>query len=130
MAGGGITAPESGYAAKEILTRPFAALTLPFHETVLASWPAVAVLSGGNVDPLLLIKLVDHGLSAAGRYLVLRIVLGDRPGALRAGLDVGAVLGPGADELRHPPGQQRCADEPLPRQRPGDDLLARRASSR
>ena len=47
--------------------------------------PAVAVLSGGNIDPLLLIKLIDHGLSAAGRYLVLRIVMRDRPGAL-AGL--------------------------------------------
>jgi threonine dehydratase len=44
--------------------------------------PAVAVLSGGNVDPLLLTKLIDHGLTAAGRYLVLRIVLDDRPGAL------------------------------------------------
>jgi len=47
--------------------------------------PALAVLSGGNVDPLLLIKLIDHGLTSAGRYLVLRIVLDDRPGAL-AGL--------------------------------------------
>jgi threonine dehydratase len=47
--------------------------------------PAVALLSGGNVDPLVLTKLIDHGLSAAGRYLLLRIVLSDRPGAL-AGL--------------------------------------------
>jgi threonine dehydratase len=47
--------------------------------------PAVAVLSGGNVDPLLLTKLIDHGLSAAGRFLVLRVVVADRPGAL-AGL--------------------------------------------
>ena len=43
---------------------------------------AIAVLSGGNVDPLLLVKLISHGLSAAGRYLVLRIVLDDHPGAL------------------------------------------------
>jgi threonine dehydratase len=47
--------------------------------------PAVALLSGGNVDPLLLIKLIGYGLSAAGRYLVLRVVMADRPGAL-AGL--------------------------------------------
>ena len=47
--------------------------------------PAVAVCSGGNIDPRLLIKLIDHGLSAAGRYLVLRVVMADRPGAL-AGL--------------------------------------------
>ena len=47
--------------------------------------PAAAVLSGGNVDPLLLLKLIDHGLSAAGRYLVLRVVVDDQPGSL-AGL--------------------------------------------
>jgi threonine dehydratase len=47
--------------------------------------PAVALLSGGNIDPLLLTKLIDHGLSVAGRYLVLRVVMADRPGAL-AGL--------------------------------------------
>ncbi|MGH9103644.1 MAG: pyridoxal-phosphate dependent enzyme, partial [Acidimicrobiales bacterium] len=46
--------------------------------------PAVVLLSGGNVDPLLLMKCIDHGLSAAGRYLVVRIVLSDRPGALAA----------------------------------------------
>jgi threonine dehydratase len=46
------------------------------------SGPAVAVVSGGNVDPMLLTKLIEHGLSAAGRYLVLRVVLDDRPGAL------------------------------------------------
>jgi threonine dehydratase len=44
--------------------------------------PVVAVLSGGNVDPLLLTKLVEHGLSAAGRYLTLRVVMADRVGAL------------------------------------------------
>jgi threonine dehydratase len=49
---------------------------------VSGSGSAVAILSGGNVDPLLLTKLIDHGLSAAGRYLVLRVVVGDRPGAL------------------------------------------------
>jgi threonine dehydratase len=43
---------------------------------------AVAVLSGGNVDPLLLRRLIDHGLSAAGRYLRLRVILDDHPGSL------------------------------------------------
>ena len=55
--------------------------------------PAVAVLSGGNVDPLLLIKLIEHGLSAAGRYLRLRIVLPDRPGSLAAVTAAVAGLG-------------------------------------
>ncbi|WP_034268626.1 threonine ammonia-lyase [Actinospica robiniae] len=44
--------------------------------------PAVAVLSGGNVDPLLLLRLIRHGLSAAGRFLSLRLRVLDRPGAL------------------------------------------------
>jgi threonine dehydratase len=44
--------------------------------------PVVLVLSGGNVDPLLLTRLVEHGLTAAGRYLMVRVVLADKPGAL------------------------------------------------
>jgi threonine dehydratase len=63
--------------------------------------PALAVLSGGNVDPLLLMKLIDHGLSAAGRYLLLRIVLGDQPGAL-AGLTAAvARMGLNVLEVEH-----------------------------
>ena len=46
--------------------------------------PVVLVLSGGNVDPLLLTRLVEHGLTAAGRYLMVRVVLADKPGALAA----------------------------------------------
>jgi threonine dehydratase len=49
---------------------------------VPGSGPVVTVLSGGNVDPLLLIKLIDHGLTAAGRYVILRVVVDDRPGSL------------------------------------------------
>ncbi len=44
--------------------------------------PALAVLSGGNVDPLLLAKLIEHGLAAAGRFVRIRVVAPDRPGAL------------------------------------------------
>ncbi len=44
--------------------------------------PACCILSGGNVDPLLLMKLIHHGLTVAGRYLVLRVVMADRPGEL------------------------------------------------
>ena len=36
--------------------------------------PAVAVLSGGNIDPLLLGKVIRHGMAAAGRYLYLRVL--------------------------------------------------------
>ncbi|MEO8693800.1 MAG: threonine ammonia-lyase [Acidimicrobiales bacterium] len=46
------------------------------------SGPTVVVLSGGNVDALLLSRLIEHGLSVAGRYLRLRIDVPDRPGSL------------------------------------------------
>ncbi|HEY3920741.1 MAG TPA: threonine ammonia-lyase [Gaiellaceae bacterium] len=41
-----------------------------------------ALLSGGNIDPTLLLSVLRHGLTVAGRYLVLRSRLGDRPGEL------------------------------------------------
>jgi threonine dehydratase len=44
--------------------------------------PVCAVLSGGNVDPLLLMHLIRHGLSAGGRCLALRVTVPDRPGEL------------------------------------------------
>jgi threonine dehydratase len=44
--------------------------------------PVCAVLSGGNIDPTLLISVMQHGLTAAGRYLVIRSRLPDRPGEL------------------------------------------------
>ncbi|AJE85260.1 MULTISPECIES: threonine ammonia-lyase [Streptomyces] len=44
--------------------------------------PVVALLSGGNVDPLLMQRILRHGMAAAGRYLSLRVRLTDRPGAL------------------------------------------------
>lgn len=47
--------------------------------------PVVAVLSGGNVDPLVMQRTLRHGMAAAGRYLSLCLRLPDRPGAL-AGL--------------------------------------------
>jgi threonine dehydratase len=44
--------------------------------------PVVALLSGGNVDPLLLLRVLRHGLAASGRYLSFRLRIADRPGAL------------------------------------------------
>jgi threonine dehydratase len=43
---------------------------------------AVAILSGGNIDPTLLIQVMRHGLTLAGRYLVVRTRIPDRPGEL------------------------------------------------
>ncbi len=44
----------------------------------------VAILSGGNIDPMLMQRIVAHGLAASDRYLKLRIMLPDRPGQLAA----------------------------------------------
>ncbi|MFF3319623.1 threonine ammonia-lyase [Streptomyces sp. NPDC003035] len=44
--------------------------------------PVVAVLSGGNVDPLLMQRILRHGMAAGGRYLSLRLRVTDRPGVL------------------------------------------------
>jgi threonine dehydratase len=44
--------------------------------------PALALLSGGNIDATLLIEIARHGLTQAGRFLVMRTRLDDRPGAL------------------------------------------------
>jgi threonine dehydratase len=44
--------------------------------------PACAVLSGGNIDATLLIEVARHGLTQAGRFLVLRTRIEDRPGEL------------------------------------------------
>ncbi len=57
---------------------------------VRSDQPIAVVLSGGNVDSLLLSKLIEHGLSQAGRYLRMRIEVPDRPGSLAT---VAAVLG-------------------------------------
>jgi threonine dehydratase len=44
--------------------------------------PACALLSGGNIDASLLIEVARHGLTQAGRFLVVRTRIDDRPGAL------------------------------------------------
>jgi threonine dehydratase len=46
------------------------------------SGPVAIVLSGGNIDPTLLISVMRHGLTLGGRYLVTRTRIPDRPGEL------------------------------------------------
>ena len=44
--------------------------------------PVVTVLSGGNIDPLLMLRIIRHGMTAAGRYLQFSVVVPDSPGNL------------------------------------------------
>lgn len=50
--------------------------------------PVGVILSGGNIDPSLLITVMRHGLTRAGRYLVVRSRVPDRPGELLKLLDL------------------------------------------
>jgi threonine dehydratase len=61
----------------------------------------VGVLSGGNIDPLLLGKVIQHGMAAAGRYLNLRIRIPDRPGGLATLLTELGVAGANVIEVSH-----------------------------
>ena len=82
------------------------------HPTAFET-PAVAVLSGGNIDPLLLGKVIRHGMAAAGRYLYLRVNIPDLPGGL-------AVAAPRA----------RRGRRERPRGRPRADLAVTCTSTR
>ncbi|GGU73640.1 threonine ammonia-lyase [Streptomyces litmocidini] len=63
--------------------------------------PVVAVLSGGNVDPLLLQRILRHGMAAGGRYLSLRLRVTDRPGALATLLAVLTVVDANVLDVSH-----------------------------
>jgi len=68
---------------------------------IAGSGPVVCLLSGGNVDPMLLSTLLEHGLTVAGRYLRLRVVLSDRPGALARLTAALADLGLNVTDVEH-----------------------------
>jgi threonine dehydratase len=44
--------------------------------------PVAVVLSGGNVDSLLLLRIIRHGMAASGRYMTMKVRILDSPGML------------------------------------------------
>ncbi|MHB8468146.1 MAG: threonine ammonia-lyase [Gaiellaceae bacterium] len=74
------------------------------------SGPVVAVLSGGNIDATLLISVMRHGLSVAGRYLVVRTRVADRPGELAKLLTLLANEHVNVVDVEH---QRETADVPV-----------------
>jgi threonine dehydratase len=74
------------------------------------SSPTVGVLSGGNIDPLLLGKVIQHGMAAAGRYLNLSLRIPDRPGGLARLLSEIGDAGANVIEVAH---ARISADLPL-----------------
>lgn len=63
--------------------------------------PVAIVLSGGNVDPLVLLRILRHGLSAAGRYLTVMVRLPDTPGSLARFLNDVQAAGANVLEVSH-----------------------------
>jgi threonine dehydratase len=63
--------------------------------------PVVAVLSGGNVDPVVLGHVIRHGMVVAARYVELRIRIADRPGALAALLTLIGEQGANVLDVAH-----------------------------
>ena len=68
---------------------------------VAVETPVVAVLSGGNIDPLLMLRVIEHGLAAAGRYLHFTVRCLDRPGRLAALLTQIAEHGANVVDVSH-----------------------------
>ncbi len=65
------------------------------------SGPVCVVLSGGNVDAILLGRVIRHGLTAAGRFVVLRATIDDVPGSLARFLQAVGTLGLNVLEVEH-----------------------------
>ena len=68
----------------------------------LALHAQFAVLSGGNIDPLVLTHVITHGLRAAGRYLAVKVcTIPDRPGGLSRLLGVVSESGASVLDVVH-----------------------------
>lgn len=63
--------------------------------------PTVVVLSGGNIDLLLLDRVLRHGLEAAGRFGSFRVRVPDVPGQLARLTNTVAELGANVVQVEH-----------------------------
>ncbi|OIH93958.1 MULTISPECIES: threonine ammonia-lyase [unclassified Curtobacterium] len=61
----------------------------------------VVLLSGGNIDPLMMERVITRGLVAASRYIGIRIMLPDRPGQLARVAQVISDAGANVVEVLH-----------------------------
>lgn len=65
------------------------------------TYPAVVVLSGGNIDPLLLLRVIRFGMGSAGRFVSFSTMLPDRPGELHRLSGVIATTGANVIGVEH-----------------------------
>ncbi len=59
-----------------------AAVAALLRRQVEVETPVVAILSGGNIDPMLLLRVIEHGLAAPAATCGFTVRCGDRPGQL------------------------------------------------
>ncbi len=65
------------------------------------SGKTVVILSGGNIDPLMMERVIGRGLAASDRYLKLSLMLPDRPGQLARAADLIAEADANVVEVLH-----------------------------
>jgi threonine dehydratase len=63
--------------------------------------PTVVILSGGNIDPMIMERIIGRGLSASARYLIVSIPLPDRPGQLARIAEIIAEANANVVEVLH-----------------------------
>lgn len=68
---------------------------------IAADGPTVVVLSGGNIDPMIMERVISRGMASAGRYLKMRIPLPDRPGQLAKTSEIVAAQNANVVEVLH-----------------------------
>lgn len=68
---------------------------------VEAGQTVCAVLAGGNIDGNLLTRVIEQVLVRQGRYVVFKLLVLDRPGALAAMLNEVAKIGANVVEVNH-----------------------------
>ncbi len=104
-----VSEDELSYAALSVLERAkmvvepagaaatAAVMADPTHFTP----PVAVVLSGGNVDSLLLLRIIRHGMTAGGRYLTMQVQVPDAPGSLAALLRIVQEMSANVVEVDH-----------------------------
>jgi threonine dehydratase len=63
--------------------------------------PTVIILSGGNIDPMVMERVISRGLTASERYLRIRVPLPDRPGQLARTAELVAEANANVVEVLH-----------------------------
>ena len=71
--------------------------------------PVAVVISGGNVDSLVLLRIIRFGLGSAGRYLTLAVRMPDRPGSLARLLNDIQAMHANVVDIEHTGSRRGCA---------------------